>query len=90
MARKLNRARRKEMGLAITPKKGCWIKYQLALNNIHNKTVAQKAGLSEGMISQFIKGCKNSEKVKTALADVLGYPSFEELIAASRGKGGAA
>jgi hypothetical protein len=39
------------------------------------------------MVSHFITGRKNSEKVKRALADVLGYESFEKLIAASRGKG---
>jgi hypothetical protein len=39
------------------------------------------------MITQFIKGRKNSEKVKRALAETLGYPSFDKLIAASRGKG---
>jgi hypothetical protein len=39
------------------------------------------------MITQFVKGRKNSEKVRRALAETLGYPSFEALIAASRGKG---
>jgi hypothetical protein len=75
------------MGITITPRKGCWIKYQLNLSNITNKTVAQKAGVSEVMITQFIKGRKNSEKVRRALAETLGYPTFEALIAASRGKG---
>jgi transcriptional regulator with XRE-family HTH domain len=77
------------MGIAITPKKGCWIKYQLNLRGITYKTVARKAGVSEEMITQFIKARKNSDKVRRALAETLGYPSFEALIAASRGKGGA-
>jgi transcriptional regulator with XRE-family HTH domain len=77
------------MGITITPKTGCWVKYQLDLGNIRFKTVAQKAGVSENMITQFIKGRKNSEKVRRALAEVLGYPSFEALIAASGGKGAA-
>jgi hypothetical protein len=38
------------------------------------------------MVSDFLRGRKNSERVKKALADVLGYESFEKLIAASRGK----
>jgi transcriptional regulator with XRE-family HTH domain len=75
------------MGITITPQKGCWIKYQLNLRNITYKTVADKAGVSENMITQFIKGRKNSDKVKRALAETLGYPTFEAMIAASRGKG---
>jgi transcriptional regulator with XRE-family HTH domain len=76
------------MGLTISPRKGCWIKYQLNLRNIKYKTVAEKAGVSEEMITQVIKGRKNSEKVKRALTEVLGYSSFEALIAASRGHDG--
>jgi hypothetical protein len=34
-----------------------------------------------------LRGRKNSERVKKALAEVLGYESFEALITASRGKG---
>ena len=78
------------MGITITPRKGCWIKYQLNLRNITYKTVAGKAGVSEEMITQFIKGRKNSEKVRRALAETLGYPTFEALIAASRGHDGGA
>jgi transcriptional regulator with XRE-family HTH domain len=79
------------MGITITPRKGCWIKYQLNLRNITSKTVAQRAGVSEVMITQFLKGRKNSDKVRRVLAETLGYPSFEALIAASRGhdEGGA-
>jgi hypothetical protein len=76
------------MGITITPRKGCWIKYQLNLHNITSKTVAQRASVSEVMITQFLKGRKNSDKVRRALAEILGYPSFEALIAASRGHDG--
>jgi transcriptional regulator with XRE-family HTH domain len=75
------------MGITITPRKGCWIKYQLNLRKITYKTVAEKAGVSENMITQFVTGRKNSDKVRRALAETLGYPSFEALIAAARGKG---
>jgi transcriptional regulator with XRE-family HTH domain len=74
------------MGITITPKKGCWLKYQLNLRKITQEDVAQKAGVSQKMVSHFITGRKNSERVKKALAEVLGYESFEKLIAASRGK----
>jgi transcriptional regulator with XRE-family HTH domain len=68
------------MDLTISSKNGCWIKFQLNLRNIKYKTVAKKAGVSEEMITQFIKGRKNSERVKKALAETLGYTSFEALI----------
>jgi predicted transcriptional regulator len=73
------------MGITITPKKGCWIKFQLNLNNITYKRVAQEVDRSETLVSDFIKGRRNSPAVQTALCKVLGYPSFDKLIAASRG-----
>jgi len=78
------------MAFTITPQKGCWINYMLRLNSITQATVATRAGCNNRMVSDFLRGRKNSEKVKKALAEVLGYESFEKLIAASRGKGGAA
>ena len=75
------------MAITITPRKGCWIQYQLKLNNFTQETVARKAGCTAKMVNHFLRGRKGSERVKKALAEVLGYPSFEALIAASRGKG---
>ena len=72
------------MGITITPRKGCWIQYQLKLNNITQEAVAQKAGCTRKMVSHFLRGRKNSERVKQALITVLGYSSFEAMIAASR------
>jgi transcriptional regulator with XRE-family HTH domain len=86
MARKLSRARRKAMGITITPRKGCWIRYQLNLRRLKLEDIAQRAQVSSGMITHFLNGRKNSDKVRKALADILGYESFEALIAASRGK----
>jgi transcriptional regulator with XRE-family HTH domain len=87
MARKLSRAERKSMGITITPQTGFWVQYQLKLRNIAIESVAQKANVSYSMVSHFLRGRKNSEKVKKSLAEVLGYESFEKLTAASRGKG---
>jgi transcriptional regulator with XRE-family HTH domain len=78
------------MGITITPRKGCWIQYQLKLHNFTQETVAQRAGCTGKMVSHFLRGRKNSERVKKALAETLGYPSFEALIAASRGHEGGA
>jgi len=86
MARKLSRARRKAMGITITPQTGCWLHYQMKLRNLTLETVAKKANVSLSMITHFLKCNKNSDKVKKAFAEVLGYESFEKLIAASRGK----
>ncbi|MDR2953211.1 MAG: helix-turn-helix transcriptional regulator [Treponema sp.] len=74
------------MGITITPRTGCWLQYQLKLRNFTLEPVARKANVSIPMVTHFLKGRKNSEKVKKALAEVLGYESFEKLIAASRGK----
>ena len=86
MARKLSRTRRKAMGITLTPRMGCWIKYQLNLRNLTITAVSQRANVSIAMLSQFLKGFKNSEKVKKALTEVLGYSSYDALIAASRGR----
>ena len=74
------------MGITITPKKGCYINYMLRVRSITHEAVAAKAGTSSQMVSAFLRGVKNSEKVKRAIADVLGYPSFDAVVAASRGK----
>ena len=74
------------MGKAITPQKGCYISYMLRVRGITQDDVARKAGLTQKSVSAFLRGVKNSEKVKTAIAEALGYPSFEAVVAASRGK----
>ena len=86
MARKLSRAERKSLGISMTPRTGCWVFYQLRLRNLTLATVAKKANVHFSMVTHFLKGRKNSDKVKVALSEVLGYASFENLIAASRGK----
>jgi len=74
------------MGITITPKKGCYINYMLRVRSITQEEVAQKASVTQQTVSQFLRGVKNSEKVKKAIAEVLGFPNFEAVIAASRGK----
>jgi hypothetical protein len=86
MAKKLSRAKRKAMGITITPQKGCWVNYQLRLRGITQAEVGTKAGCNNRTVSDFLRGRRNSERVKKALAEILGYGSFEKLIAASRGK----
>lgn len=71
---------------------GHWIEYQLRLNGYTQKAVADAANRSDRIVSQFLCGNKDSKPVRLALCKVLGYESFERLLAAMprEGKGGAA
>ena len=51
------------MGITITPQKGCYINYMLRVRSITHEDVAEKAGTSSQMVSAFLRGVKNSEKV---------------------------
>jgi ribosomal protein L31E len=74
------------------PPEGSWIKYRLDLRNIKLEDVAKKAHRSVSMVSQVITGVKNSEAVGLALAKMLGYAAYKDLMEAAyaQSKGGAA
>jgi transcriptional regulator with XRE-family HTH domain len=63
------------------PPEGSWIKYQLDLRNIKLEAIAKKANCTVSMVSQVITGVKNSERVGKALAGLLGYATFNDLMA---------
>ena len=86
MARKESWSGRIKGGPVITPQLGCWIKFQLDLRNLAYRHVAEKAGVSESMVHNFVKGRKRSARVCMALVETLGFESFGALVAASRGK----
>jgi hypothetical protein len=65
------------------PPEGCWLRYQLDLRNIKMDAVAKKARRSVPLVSLVICGEMRSEKVEAALAEMLGYPSWERLWAAA-------
>jgi hypothetical protein len=69
----------------ISKRTGCWIQYQLKLSGLGQKDVANEANRSVDIVSHFLCGRKDSARVRTALCKVLGYESFEAVIAASRG-----
>jgi hypothetical protein len=75
-----------------TPPEGSWIRYQLDLRNIKLKEVAGKASRSEALVTQVITGVRNSKAVGKALADMLGFASYKDLMEAARlgAKGGVA
>jgi transcriptional regulator with XRE-family HTH domain len=88
MARKQSRSKRKTLGIKIKPKEGMWISYQLRLKGITGTSLAQRLGINQTSVSLIITGRRKSARVETALYQTLGYPSFEAMIAAARGKGG--
>ncbi|MDR0557927.1 MAG: helix-turn-helix domain-containing protein [Treponema sp.] len=72
------------MANVILRRTSCRIQYQLKLSGFGQKKVADLANCSVSMISHFLRGRKDSARVRTALCKVLGYGSFDRLIAASR------
>jgi hypothetical protein len=55
----------------------------LDLRNIKLDAVAKKAGRSVPLVSLVVCGVRRSEKVEAALAEMLGYPSWQHLWAAA-------
>jgi lambda repressor-like predicted transcriptional regulator len=90
MAQKLTKRKRKALGIRIKPKEGLWIKYQLRLRGISLTDFAKQRGVSIATISNVLRGLRKSAPLELAVVQTLGYPSFERMISAARGKGGAA
>jgi hypothetical protein len=61
----------------------CWIKYQLDLRNIKYDEVAKEAHRTTALVSMVICRKRNSKIVEATLAKLLGYPSWERLLAAA-------
>jgi transcriptional regulator with XRE-family HTH domain len=57
----------------------CWIRYNLNLKNIKLEAIAKKARRSVPLVSRVLSGSRRSEKVQAALAELLGYPSWQHL-----------
>jgi hypothetical protein len=74
------------------PPEGCWIKYQLDLRNIKLDAIARRANRSLSLVSSVIRGIRNSKAVELALAKMLGYATYQDLMeaASAQSKGGAA
>jgi transcriptional regulator with XRE-family HTH domain len=89
MAQKLSRRNRKIIGIRIKPREGLWINYQLRLRGITHQKLADKLGIRRETVTKIIRGIRHSTRIEDTLYQTLGYPSFEAMIAAARGKGGA-
>lgn len=90
MAQKLPKNKRKTPGIRIKSKEGLWIKYQLRLRGITLSEFAAAQGVKPCTVSGVFSGLRCSERLLKAAVKSLGYPSFEDLLAAARGKGGPA
>jgi CRP-like cAMP-binding protein len=87
MAQKLSRRNRKIIGIRIKPREGLWINYQLRLRGITHQKLADKLGIRRETVTKIIGGVRHSTRIEDTLYQTLGYPSFEDMIAAARGKG---
>jgi transcriptional regulator with XRE-family HTH domain len=68
-----------------------WIRMQLLKRNVSHTFIAKQAGCSPTMVGMVMSGRNRSLRVQIALAEALGYGSFDELVAAwRREKGGEA
>jgi transcriptional regulator with XRE-family HTH domain len=73
-------------GVQISKQERLWIQDQMFKKGLLHRVVAEKAGCSRTNVSSAIRGKVKSQRVQYALAELLGYESFEKLCAASRGK----
>jgi transcriptional regulator with XRE-family HTH domain len=69
---------------------GRWIQAQLKLRGITQRAAAVLTSLSDATVSDFLRGRKDSPRVRRALCRLLGYADFDALIAAMKSEGRAA
>jgi hypothetical protein len=69
------------------PREGIWINYQLELCGLTHTAIAERAGVSQSLVTAFLHCRRNSERVKGALASALGYSSWGSLHADARREG---
>jgi len=87
MTEKLSGCNRKIVGVRIKRTEGMWVSYQLRLRGITHQKLAEQLGIRREAVTKVINGVFHSTRVENALYLTLGYPSFEDMIAAARGKG---
>jgi CRP-like cAMP-binding protein len=88
MPQKLSRRNRKIIGIRIKPKEGMWVSYQLRLRGITHQNIADRLGVNRRTVTTILTGRGHSTRIEDTLYQTLGYPSFEAMIAASRGHDG--
>jgi transcriptional regulator with XRE-family HTH domain len=73
-------------GIRISKQDRVWIQEQMLKQGVYHRQVAEEAGCSRSAVTCVMMGRNKSQRIQQALAKILGYESFEKLIAASRGK----
>jgi len=71
--------------LQLTEDERLWIQMQLERKALRHVDIAKKAGVSRQYVGQVLNGLYRSRRVQCAIADVLGYSSFDELLKAIGG-----
>ena len=84
------RYRSDHFGIRIKPEEGLWVNYQLKLRGLTHQALGDQLGIRRDTVTKVIRGIRRSARVEEALFRTLGFHSFEAMIAASRGKRGAA
>lgn len=63
---------------------GGWIKYQLALINVSQTDIAEKFGVRDTSVWAVIHGRRTSARIQQAIADALGLPDWQTVLAAAK------
>ena len=63
---------------------GGWIKYQLDLIGVSNTDIAEKIGVRDNAVWTVIHGKRTSARIQQALADALGLPNWQAVLAAAK------
>jgi transcriptional regulator with XRE-family HTH domain len=61
------------------PPEYSWLRRQLASKNIKQKEIARKANCARRYVSMVVCGERSSREIEAALAEMLGYPSWQHL-----------
>ena len=77
--------RQRALAARIKPSEGLWIKYQLRLRGMTLTDFAKAHGVNRCTASGVFSGLYPSKRLETAMYQLLGYPSFEAMIAAAGG-----
>ena len=64
---------------------GAWIGYQLRLKGLTQKDIAVAYGVSQQMVQRVAYGLSTSGRIQRALAKVLHYGSWKDLMEARQG-----
>lgn len=59
---------------------GIWLNYLLRTHGYSQQDVADRCGVSRYMVQKVLYGLRTSHKVQKAVAEILGYSSWQEVL----------